>query len=580
MSYSLILLSLLLGVYLVPGLAVFPRLLVDPHLTILLPVFSAGVTIVLTTVLSGLGLFTTEVVHGLGVLLAGIALYRCSTLAGYGSPFKRLSPYARALGCTLILFFPYCVKIGMQAFDTDDEIYSWNVWALQHSLGHVLSFENTGAPYPQGFPKILAYHYQWLGNIEWQLPLRAGLIFFPWTVFALLAVSARQLSIFLALVVVCAFWANWQQYFDYGYADFPMVAFLSASVFCWLGQEKKWPGAFPLSVFFALCAALTKQPGLIWAALTLPLLILFQLKRSPLEKGVWLSLIAGVLFGWFFLEGQGFTHNVGVVEASQQGRTWGSQLWYAIKTYWIAQPAIALLYLGALGVSLKTKKFGMIWFFFIVPATLLWFLFGAYHLRLGLHILAVLALIIALELEIPFKGLLIRRGVEIRLWIGALLLSLGLSWGLYQRSVPGQEPSVSVYKASTISFRKYFGSESDWVLANLYDHPELRLFIPTNYIMGLFYGHTPIVRPSVQSGFPYDEAALLRDFKTLKPDYVFTSGELLQGEPASGLIGALALKRPDLLEPVVKGPNRLGYRAYRLHLNKYNSAEPVATGSP
>jgi hypothetical protein len=127
---------------------------------------------------------------------------------------------------------------------------------------------------------------------------------------------------------------------------------------------------------------------------------------------------------------------------------------------------------------------------------------------------------------------------------------------------------LNIYQASSISLRKYFGQDSDWIIQNLLDRPDLTLFIPASYISGLFYGHTPMIRPDYQQFRPYDREDLLADWRAQKPDYVLTSGSLLQGNPASVLTESLAQEFPDLLECVAEAPNRYGYKVYKLNLQR------------
>jgi hypothetical protein len=606
MMYALICLTLFLGVYWAPALAFFPRLILHPVTAVLMPLLSIGIVMVETGLLEWGGLFQPYYVIVLTGVTGVVAVVRGMQLRGQGfwTPW-----YWRILVFQVALFLPYAVKIGLQAFDSDDEIYSWNFWALQHVWHEPISYEHTGAPYPQGLPRFLAYQYQLLGNIEWQLPIKAGLILIPFCLFTSIAFAglnrvgqqAQRATFYVIASFMLSVWVifviNWQQYFDYGYADPLMAAFGVASVACWIHAKEKTTsesqGLFLLSAFFALCGVLTKQAALVWG-IALPLLLGWEAyKTRRFFYGLLAIGVLGSIGLWWGLEGLGFTTNTGVIGASTEGRERVlAQLWVAVKRYWIFMPQLLLLYGVAAWISFK--KWPLIWVMFIVPATLLWFLFGAYHLRLGIHIIGVLALLIAFywtELKMLSESYLpvmpdkwakgprrcgiqsecqsFRLDASLR-WHDTLIWPLIFTFSLigctisYYRSPFSKETGLSVYQASSVSFKKYFGLDSAWVLSTLYDKPNVVLFVPATYIAGLFYGHTPMVRPRYADYTTYTETALLADFDVLKPHYVFTSGALKQGEPANTLIEQLAQKRPDLLTPVAVSPNRYGYKIYRL----------------
>ena len=575
--YGFVLFLLFFGVYLAPAIAFFPTLLNRPLTAAVLPLFSVSIVVVMTSVLSYLGWFSPKVVQSLTACWVIVAVLRFFRHWPYGNA-SWSSWHLRWFCFYVLLLLPYAVKIGTQAFDTADEIYSWNFWALQTVFGEPISFEHTGAPYPQAFPKLLAFQYQLLNNLELQLPIRACLIVFPFCLLTAMTFSLKSIPKKMAhtlaiglLSIGCIFGLNWQQYFDYGYADLPMAAFLVASMALWVAYEDKGrmrPYLRWGTIALGLMAALTKQAGLLWAGVFLPVFLIQDAIRSQKISRVFpIILISSVLGAWWLGEGQGVTNNSGVIHASKEGRDVLAQLGVAIDRYWVHQPLIALLYGLAAWGSYRERRWLLLWLFFLIPATLCWFLFGAYHLRLGLHILGVLALMVVHSLPTyplyswPYN---IKPLAERMAWVLLGIFSLGGCLFSYQSSLVGTEPTVLLAKASTVSFKKYFGADSEWILANLYDQSDKRLFVPASYIYGLFYGHASMVRPQSVPGEIYDEAALLRDWALLKPDYIFTSGRLKQGDPASSLTEKLAEKHPEWLVCVAKSPNRYGYKVYRL----------------
>ena len=61
-------------------------------------------------------------------------------------------------------------RLGTSSFEDHDEIYSWNMWGVQHALGEQHDLFYTVAPYPQTFSYLIAWSYQLLGSIDLQTP--------------------------------------------------------------------------------------------------------------------------------------------------------------------------------------------------------------------------------------------------------------------------------------------------------------------------------------------------------------------------------------------------------------------------
>ena len=143
-----------------------------------------------------------------------------------------------------ILLFPYFIKLGTHAFDRGDEIYSWNFWAIQHFFMEGIDFSHTGAPYPQLFPKLLAFCYHMVGSIDLQLPVKATLIIFPISMLTAIAMSLRQhfqthVGVYWLLLVYVLVIVGLEQFFNDGYADPVMTSCLIVSIaLFWQSQQE------------------------------------------------------------------------------------------------------------------------------------------------------------------------------------------------------------------------------------------------------------------------------------------------------------------------------------------------------
>ena len=150
---------LVIGVYLVPGLALVPRAALDSRLAYAVPIVSVLVVTLLARVLKTFGVFSEPVVLFITLAFAATAAYRINRI---WSKVEIHWPPAHRL----VYSFSVCaglfaaVRLGLSSFDVDDEIYSWNMWGIQHALGEPHDLFFTVAPYPQTFSYLIAWNYQ------------------------------------------------------------------------------------------------------------------------------------------------------------------------------------------------------------------------------------------------------------------------------------------------------------------------------------------------------------------------------------------------------------------------------------
>lgn len=584
MLYLLYVLSLWIFVYTAPALAVAPGLVRHPALFASVPVISAGILFLLSSTLLRLGSFTLYTVPLISIALCLVALVRLRTYC-LKHPVRWPEKSMRVFGLNALIVLPYAVKLGTTGFDSGDEIYSWNVWALQYVQGmvHPDIINVTNAPYPQLFPKFLAYGYQWLGSTSLQLPLKAALAFIPYSLLCAITFSwpenkkpAQGLLFFLLLLMLIGTGAH--RYFDHAYADPLMSCALVTSLGLYVHFCRTRCTDFLLaSVFCAIVAAYTKQPGLIFAGAALPAAILVHPTLSWRTK--FLMAGAGVVACayWLLGDGSGFHDNGGVLHASFQGRTFWAQLAYAARTYWVMNPLILLSFIAAILCTHTAKQFRVIVWAWLIPSLVMWFLYGAYDLRLGIHVVFGSVLLSAAT---GFSGLSWPWSAPVPLmrlkaWPAAMgVLSLAISGYLLTDSYLFGEKRLSPYNSGPIVLAKYFGEDAPWVTEHLYNQPNIHLWTPTDYVLGLFYEKTPIMRPNYVSldrhkykgVTPLTRAILIEELQRVAPDYVFTTGRLpVRGAYVSRILEALAEEAPQAFEQVAGPPNRYNIITYRLH---------------
>lgn len=586
--YILYCLLLWVLVYFLPGLAVFPRLICSPLTAFATPIVSVGLIYSVTSLLIAIGLLVTPVVIVVALAFGIVGIVRMR--AAYAQNWLWTKADALVYGMHAIVLLPYFIKLGTHGFDRGDEIYSWNFWAIQHYFLETIDFSHTGAPYPQLFPKLLAFCYHLVGNIDLQLPVKATLIIFPWTMLCAIAMVWRtrigQLNGVYGFVLVYVLWGvNLGQFFDDGYADPVMTCALIVSmVLFWQSQQRALIASFPatmqvnptllagLSVLCAIVAAHTKQPALLFTLFTLPLL-LWQ-HRSWRWLAI-LSLVGGLY--WVLGEGRQFHHNKGVIWLSLANRDLFSQLAYAINKYFIQQPLLFLLFFVAWWISRRDKTLRQLSLLFMVPSLCCWFFFGAYQLRLGQHLIAGALFLLAaggfnIELRL-FNARWWRRWLnwyqlkQKQLLVAVLGLSVCISALLFAREVWLVKGGISLYAGGRQSLHRYFGKDTDYVYHTIYSDPELLLWVPSRYLYGLFYKHTKLTTPDYLYYGTYNYATLIDELQRKLPDYVFTVSQDIIDGSASQLLAEVVNQCPQAFSQVAGPYNRFSFVTYKVDKN-------------
>lgn len=599
--YAAWLVLLLLSAYILPALALFPSLIRQTRTAIAIPVLSSLIIVLLASLLKACGLFNQLVVFGMTIIFFIMAICR---VKNFKLPLFQLKPKHHLIFFNFLLMLPFFAKLGTHGFDQGDEIYSWNFWAIQHYLNLPPDFEHTAAPYPQFFPKLLAYQYQLVGNIDYQLPIKCLLGLFSFTllnVFALayhhkLASSKIKYGIVILWLV---FGIGLQHFFNDGYADPIMSASLVLSVYySWLAyksinkhnQNKYWA----LSVATALVSAYAKQPGLLWLGFILPFAYIisdFSARlKNKFKSGLFILCTTGAALLWMFTEGKQFQHNGGVIGASLQNRDLYTHLKYLVQFYFVQQPLLGLfLVLSIIGliryisVTKKNKHKNFVSFILsllILPYLILWFTFGAYQLRLGQHVVELLALLVILS---GYRGLFLFnyfgqkfKNKKINLNTRVVYMCL-ISLSVLGSVIIGYKHECKIMKGiswqdgglRTVQF--YFSDVSKATINQLYKNQDILLWVPTRYLYGMFYGHTPITMPTESN---WSAGELIH----AKANYVITASKEITGAPWVDRLDNIIQSCPAGFKQINAGNNRYRYVIYKVdnqalsncYLNKIN----------
>lgn len=579
--YLLYVLALLLLTWFAPALAIWPGLLSSSRTAVAIPIVSVAVIGLAQATLAGVGAYDVATVRMLALGLAVVAATRIWLWYRAKPTLHWPKTHVTLLGFTLLLGLYWAARLGTTAFDTNDEIYSWNLWAMQHALGEPIDLFYTQAPYPQLFAVLVSWKYQLLGSFELQLPLRATLALIPvvlWGTIAVAPLKTDEATAWRALVVMLLLVAAVGRWFGHGLADPLMAAALIVAIHSYLRYRAapRRHGLLVLSVVCAGVAMYSKQPALIWGLASFPLLVLLDRWRQRVPSRALLAPLATLSLGlgWIFGAGSGFENNQGVINASQEGRALAGQLVFATRELLLGEPLVLLLLLAATLSVARTRQHRDVALLFLLPALLIWMLFGAYSTRLGIHVVGCAALLLAatgFALPAPRRE---RSPVPVANWLHAhqrgvaaglvALLLAASAWQVF-KNVERVGPGFSLYEAGHNAIALYFGHDADVVVNETYARSDRLLWVPSNYLYGLYYHRTPMIRPTQRDGDAYEPRQLFDELLRHRPDLLFDAGDIVPFGPASGVFRSLATEHcPDLFEPLASPPNRYGYTLYRM----------------
>jgi hypothetical protein len=331
-----------------------------------------------------------------------------------------------------------------------------------------------------------------------------------------------------------------------------------------------------LSLACGSVAVLAKQPGMIWALFSFPVMMMWQVYRKnfPVISLVAPAILIVIALSWLMGSGSTFTDNPGVILRSQQGMDWHQVLWFSFENWALGEPLILVLFLVAIFSSVRTRENRDILGLFLVPAVLAWWLFGSYHLRLGAHTLTVGALIIAAA-GFPFgapvtritEALAIRvRNVSLPILLGVVGVSaVGAGIGAADR-LRAYGPEFDWRMPAANGLYLQMGPNARQAFGRIVASPSHRLWAPSNYVYGLFYGRVDVVRPNYAVNGPYRPHHLLEEIRLIAPDFLLDTGlSNVNFGPATHVLHELATQLcPGVFLPMFEVQERQGYQVYTL----------------
>ena len=580
-----VLLTLLVicSVYIAPALAAFPQLVLKPRDLIVAPFVSILAILLFYSLLNYIGIYTPLVVQTLTVVIVGFAVFRVRQVCHLYSKNSSWSSYYRTIYLISGALSVYVgSKLFIHGFDDADEIYSWNMWAIQHFLGQDVDYFYTRAPYPQLFPKVLSFSYMVLGSFELQTPVKTALVILPFSIFCALGLvakgrSARYITAFLVLVLALLQVAKLDKIFSNGMPDALMACALVMSMYFLVRSWEERRGAEPFAwcIVCAVVALLAKQPGLIWALLSLPIIIMVRYFRGLVNaKNMllgWVPALCAVV--WMLTEGAGFEENKGVTGRSFADRDFWSQLKFSASEYLVSEPGIFLLLVLAACLVIWRSRGFLLFIVYTVPGILAWFLFASYDYRAGAAALLSLFFLIAYA-NYGFSGthgqkddsvgddMASSRFLYLTLAF-VFLISIAGTFTTLQK-VEERYPGYQMGFSPLNNMLVMFGDDGEKVFEDIYlQGTGVTLWSPTNYVYGLFYGYTGVSRPDFSKR--YTARLFLQEIQELQPDYLTDSGDLPGGRGNKVLRQMVKKMCPELFERVAGPGNKYRISVYKLN---------------
>jgi len=508
--YTTVVISLIFFIYLIPGIALFPKFVLAPRTAATIPFVSISVVVVSQYVLSLFNQFNHQNVIILIGILTLVALYRIYNISK--ESIKKLSTWSKTDFIALFLIFfastPLMILLGFDGFQHSDEIYSWNLWAKQLYFNQDITFGDGGAPYPLALPSFIAFCYKFVGNIDYQLPIKLTFsLIYVSTIFVIYSFATSKKNIglfFIAFIIVMLVIGTGYEYKKV-FADTLMGGFLVSSLALIISLSKGKlstnnyisHNSIVLASIILIClAALTKQGAIPWTMVFFPLLAYHIIeKNNQMAKSIKWMLLAPMLTPvlWYFIGGTGFHNNVGVKSRSMGGRDYIDQLLYGFNEVFINKPSLLILMAIVFFVLFKKINFEKaILSIGIASSTVLMLLFGSYEpTRLYLHIVLIGWLVIFAYEDgiVNNKAIYNISKVGNNLYAYAIIILLFIWWDLSKlnQRIEIIRPVTNVLDGREVQANWMIGKTGAEQYRGIMDS-KLGLLAPNSHIWGIYYG--------------------------------------------------------------------------------------------
>ena len=493
----------------------------------------------------------------------------------------------------LMMAFASCAAyMASGAFSKHDEIYSWNLWAIEHFQRQPYDMEYTQAVYPQAFAYWIASIYAAQGQfvVQWVARLAASL-----PVLLLLTVASgawrpdvsKRATILGLGITVAALLATYRDLLM-GYADPLRSAALVASVAALLryAQDTRRIAWLYASVGAAVFASYTKQPAVLWVGASLPMIALAGVIWWGWPWRAFAIVVVGAALAGFgaFVVSAGMTDNQGVISrALGEGGVWQA-LASSVNSYLIKRPLNLVLLLGSWWAVRRIPWLHMVWWLAMLPMMGLWFTLGSYESRHGIHCiwLAAVLWLTALyrvpkgatedDTEAPFVAAKPSHAVlPEALGVVMVLLVIGVVTSLGAR-----HKGTDMRDGQKSAFARQMGNLEAHDLFERLVGERAHVFVTSNYSWGLFYGRLPLYRATDHDDHATD--SLARMLVRVRADYAISAGSYAYGPHSERLLKLVALCPEGLSEMMASVDEH--FRVFAVHQEALNACETETLNAP
>lgn len=564
-------------IFLTPALAFRPQLLSNPWTTICIPFCSICLLAITIMPIVETGLLGHNSVrtclYGLGLagLLRATLYLRYQT--GATSEWHADSIVALCLALGFSIFI--AGRLSLFGFENDDEIYSWNKWAIDFYLDREITFQFTKWAYPLLFPRLLNLGYILNGSLEAQTAVKTALAIFPLCAMGAVALGCANqtkiragLTAFLLILIV--FVVRAKSSFEDGMPDTMAAAAVVISALILFERDRLKLSSLSLYLLIAVLGSigvLTKQPALVWGLFTLPLLCAFpSLMGANRSKELYFLLIPAVVaIIWWLTEGAGFHLNEGPVKRSMEDRDLLQQALNSVRLLFTDYAEVSVLLAWLLFAVFRNGRAVILTIGFILPSLAFWLMFANYDLRAGMPALLVAGLIISLNdfglaKQEPQSGPQ-HQSYKVPAIVCSLLI-IGASLQVF-RDVQKTTERYEGYRYGDVATNNYFRifeADAPTVRENVRDNKDAVLWTPSHYIYGLFYGYTDVHFPQYKRG--WNKADLISELRDAQATHATTSGRLGIAYGPGGKV----------LEAILSDPCKNAFRK----LNKAENAHKIS----
>ncbi|OGT31746.1 MAG: hypothetical protein A3E87_02055 [Gammaproteobacteria bacterium RIFCSPHIGHO2_12_FULL_35_23] len=565
---------LIISVFFAPAVAIFPRLLSTPLLASTIPIISILICNLFAALLLTFNLYDHTPILIINLLFIALAFFQLTKSKNTLFITWQSADFSLII-MNIGLLLPLVIFSGLSAFSIDDALASWNFWALNF-------YNQQLAPelYPPFFSLIISYCYKLLNSFLPQGAVKAALC--PILAFSLLNATAfscktikNHLLSYLIIIAISVFpglmFFSGYKFYSIGYADPLMAAALGCAVALYINyyQNKKLFVLFIMTLC-TITACWSKQPALLFAGLSLPIIGLIQLFQRQLQKKELLLfiIIAIGAYSWAFGPGAGFYHNSGVIysslNASLSFKAIILTFFNSVYRYFLCKPLVLVLFILAALSAWQFKPAKYLFIGFVIPSTLLWFIFGRYDIREGLHITAICGIFVAstnflfnFHRYLPSWYQQAEKYLAVwhrRLAVILLILGLLIACLFSVLTVTRSHNTIFPLNSNKTNAYKYFPSIGGFVYS-IMQNSKLVILGPTHYEAGLFYGHTIFIQT-----FPNDSTALKNIILQNKINYIVVSSKI--DPDATIAMQRLQKQAPNLLQEILISKPHIHYQIF------------------